>query len=73
MRNTEKQKEKGSQVMEKHPNADLTAGELIQLRDSFKNTAITKGINEAIYNIICDSFYFGVAVGYRTGKKDGTK
>lgn len=73
MRNIEKQNEKGRQVMEKHPNADLIVAELTQLRDSFKNTAITKGINEAIYNIICDSFYFGVAVGYRTGKKDSTK
>lgn len=73
MRNVEKQKEKGRQVIEKHPNADLIVAELTQLRDSFKNTATTKGINEAIYNIICDSFYFGVAVGYRTGKKDSTK
>lgn len=73
MRNMEKQKEKGMQVMEKHPNADLIVAELTQLRDSFKHTAMTKGINEAIYNIICDSFYSGVAVGYRTGKKDSIK
>ena len=73
MRNMEKQKEKGRQVMEKHPNADLIVGEMMYLKECFKKTATTRGINEAIYDLICNTFYSGVAVGYRTGKKDSRK
>lgn len=70
MRNIKKQREQGSQIVKQHRNADLMCEELVQLRDSFKRISEEKGISEAVYDIICDSFYFGLAVGYRTGKKD---
>lgn len=68
-----KQKEIGRQVIDKHPNVDLIVEELTEFKNFFDETARTKGINEAIFQLVCDTFYFGVAVGYRTGKKDSTK
>ena len=73
MRNMKKQKEMGRQVIDKHPNADLIVDELTEFKNYFDETARTKGINEAIFQLACDIFYCGVAVGYRTGKKDSTK
>lgn len=73
MRDLKKQKEQGRQIMRAHERADMRGSELIRLKDDFDNMVYEKGVNESIYNLICDSFYFGVAVGYRTGKKDSTK
>ena len=73
MRNMKKQREQGRQIAREHKNADMAGMELTQLRDSFHKKAQEKGINEAIYDLICDAFYSGVAIGYRTGKKDSTK
>jgi len=73
MRDKNKQKEQGQKIIRAHERADLTGPELMKFKNDFHKTIQEKGINEAIYNLICDSFYFGVAVGYRTGKKDSTK
>ena len=73
MRDLNKQKEQGRQIIRAHERADMMGPEMMRLKNDFNKTVHEKGINEAIYNLICDSFYFGVAVGYRTGKKESTK
>ena len=73
MRNMEKQKEKGREILSKHEKADLTVPEMMKFKEGFHEIAQEKGISEAIYRLIGDVFYSGVAVGYRTGKKDSTK
>lgn len=73
MRDMNKQKEQGRQIMRVHERADMMGHEMMRLKNDFDKTVHEKGINEAIYNLICDSFYFGVAVGYRTRKRETTK
>lgn len=73
MRDITKQKEQGRKRIRGHEKADISVMEIMQLKDNFYKTAKEMGISEAIFNIVCDSFYFGVAVGYRNGKKDSTK
>lgn len=73
MRDMNKQKEQGRQIMRVHERADLTGPELMKFKNDFTKEVHEKGINEAVYNLICDAFYSGVAVGYRTRKRETTK
>lgn len=73
MRDMNKQKEQGQKIIRAHERADLTGPELMKFKNDFHKAIQEKGINEAVYNLICDAFYSGVAVGYRTCKKDSTK
>lgn len=73
MRDLIKQKEQGRQIMRKHERADLRGDEVIRLKDDFDKMAYKKGFNTSIYRLICDVFYFGVAVGWRIRKRETTK
>ena len=73
MRNIKKQKEQANKIIKNHPNIDLTAGELMELRESFMKTAEKHGMSEAILDLAIDAFLMGLAVGYRNGKKDSRK
>ena len=73
MRDMNKQKEQGQKIIRAHERADLSAMEIMKFKNDFDKNVHEKGINEAIYNLICDAFYFGVAVGSRTRKREPTK
>lgn len=73
MRDLNKQKEQGRQIIRAHERADMRGDEMMRLKDDFDNMVHEKGVNNAIYDLICDVFYFGVAVGYRTRKRESTK
>lgn len=68
MRNVLQQAEKGRKVLEKHPNADLSVGELHQFFSAFEETAKEKGSHNALWDAIDNAFYMGVAVGARNAK-----
>ena len=68
MRSVLQQAEKGRKVLEKHPNADLSIGELQQFFTAFKETAKEKGDYNALCNALDNAFYMGVAVGARNAK-----
>lgn len=70
MRNIKKQKEQGRQIIRAHARSDMRADEVMRLKDDFDKMVHEKGINNALYRLICDIFYFGVAVGYRTAKNE---
>lgn len=73
MRDMNKQMEQGRKIIRAHERADLRGDEVIRLKDDFDKMAYEKGFNASIYRLICDVFYFGVAVGYRTRKRETTK
>lgn len=73
MRNVKKQIEQGHAIISDHPNMDLLAKELQQFKDTFDENLLQKGVPNAVYHIIIDAFHFGVAVGYRTRKRESTK
>lgn len=73
MRNIKKQKEQAKKIIEKHPNIDLTARELMELRESFLRNVEKHGTSEAIFDLAIDAFLMGLTVGYRNGKKDSRK
>lgn len=59
------QAEKGRKVLEKHPNADLSIGELHQFFTAFEETAKVKGCYDALWDAVGNAFKMGCAVGAR--------
>lgn len=65
MREIQRQAKLGRDIVRINERIDITAGELNQIRDSFISDNKDKGFNEALFNVICNSFYFGVNAGYK--------
>ena len=65
MRNVTKQSAMGHKIIKKYQRYDLTVGELCQLI----NPHLTEEQGIALYNAVCDAFFFGVCVGQRIGVK----
>ena len=59
MRNIEKNIERG------HERADLSAYELCYFYENFKKIEEEKGTADGLFDLICDVFHMGVAVGAR--------
>lgn len=64
MRNVEKLIECGQKLTDKHPKMQILSREMTSIYD--KN-----GLDA--FNLISDSFFFGVAVGYRIARKEKKK
>ena len=62
MRNIEKWIEEGSDLIEKHKESDLKLSEILE----FYQTAREKGT----WDVIGDTFLFGVCVGSKISKRD---
>ncbi len=73
MRSIKKQKEQATKIIKNHPGIDLTAGELMALKESFMQNEEKHGMSEAILDLAIDAFYMGLAVGYQNAKKDNRK
>ena len=65
MRDIEKNIERGHEIIKKHERADLSAYELCYFYENFKKIEEEKGTADGLFDLICDVFHMGVAVGAR--------
>lgn len=63
MRDMKKNADQGRSFIRKHENADLRAVEVIEMISRTREEG-SIDINK-LYDVICDAFYMGVAVGAR--------
>lgn len=68
-RDIKKQEQKGMRIMRDHTHADLTVPEIMKFKEEFEATLMKKSLSEAIFNLACNAFYMGVAVGSRNCRK----
>ena len=61
--------EEGRQFVRKHESADLAAGEICELIDSYAATTGTPGDASGLYAIITAAYLAGVAEGARTERR----
>lgn len=65
MRDIEKAVEQGKKVISKHPRAELSVLDFLALDEITKKESSTDGNDNYWFNMVCNAFYFGVAVGHR--------
>ena len=70
MRDVRRQITQGRKIITKHPKIDLQATELMQLVEEYEIKARETGMNNALYNLIVESFYMGVSGGYKCAKTE---
>ena len=65
MKNFEKAKKEGREVLTKHPRIDLHASEIKTLMSQYEG--------RSLYDVITDMFLVGLSSGYKVGKADQQK
>lgn len=71
MRDFEKWRDKGREIIS--AKRDLSAIEILELLGAFDEDAQAASFKNALYNLIENAFYTGVAVGYKQARNEAKK